>query len=205
MTRKDKQSDFNYGSEWRELAIIQVNNLLKGIRIERLHEYQKNMSPEDKVRNNTLLNRISPVGMDKGMGLDYIVKKETTNSIKPIIIRRFEDSDIYYKVPIEISVDQFCKILQNYYILIINDPLKNKENLITTFSLFPMDWLCNNRRVVPKLAESETNERRLSFYTKKGKIISPSYFGRHSINEEYNGLFPNSNVSLKQAITILFL
>lgn len=126
------EDDFMGGMTWREIFAGIINPIINFdlIRMRRLHEFLRLMTPQEKRIYNNLWDRFKEVGLDRAMGLDYLVFDETSSRTAHVSLRRFKgkedrkgDWDIYYKLPKDSETSVFIKtILSNITVILTNPP-----------------------------------------------------------------------------------
>lgn len=156
--------DFETGIEWRESRSTEINNLFnpKNARLERLHKHLRMMTFFEKAVNNKLLQRITEVGYETAMGIDYVLMEECSSKRIPIILRRLNDWDVFYKLPSPYAAscegmqDFLDNVLANYHMLFLNS-----DGKLSHYKLLPMLFFIERNWI---LRLSEGNENRIAFY-----------------------------------------
>ncbi len=129
MAKRDPIQDLLKGIEDRKVWAAKVNEALEGeARLERIHEYLQVQKGHHAWSNNTLLNRIfradgNEDSDSQSMGLDYLLIAKG-RAPQFIAMRRSTDSDIYYKIPRDVSEEDFVRIvLSQMHFLFLNKNL----------------------------------------------------------------------------------
>lgn len=122
------KDDFQKGKENSEIVIRNLNKYFQktksGYQIQRVHQQLKTMKIQEKVKNNSLKNRLfEEAPFTKAMGLDCHIVEETTEKSLPLFIRYLDDFGFYIKLPKEVKspeqIELYLRIISDYYVLFV--------------------------------------------------------------------------------------
>ena len=156
MRKSKRLTDVEKGADYREECADLVNNLLEGeAELKRFHLVLKTPSGR---KVNSLLNRLTPSNSEdsEGLGLDYTLTAKDGITTRFIAIRRFVDTDLFYKAPQGVSDAEFAKVILPQFHFLLFTPKLKKYALVSGGDL---DW---------KSFHYPGNERRFSAFIKSG-------------------------------------
>jgi len=190
---KNPTTDFMAAIANREKAVAYINTLIgRWGRLERIHDFLKEIPASEKEKTNTVLHRLSATDVENAMGLDYFLTATFTRDRKIIAIRQGTDPDVYYKLPISISEIEFVSsILNNIHFLFLNSLTDPTRYALVRGDVF--NWV---------RSETKGNRNRLYAVNRTGRGVRPaknlpwqgivkpgnSFFETRSLEERFKSL-----------------
>ena len=141
---------------------------------------------------------------DREEGLNYIIRRKSDGKKIPLILRFYNDGEVYYKLPrgithTEESADKYLKSISDHNFLFMAVPTTSR--IPESYCLKSLDYF---RKTGFRLANSKGNENRVVFTIGfGGPPQNPSTFITHLINGDKAKLFGH-HPNLVEAIRRLF-
>ncbi|MFW6326750.1 MAG: hypothetical protein ACOC2F_00400 [Bacteroidota bacterium] len=194
MKKNKFDRDLEIGWKFRLWVADFINGRLPtSVRLTPVHPYLNSLSVWQKSNSNTVFNRLVDSRNGHNMGLDFDLTCYETHKKTRIIIRWFNDPDIYLK-------DSFFHDLSAHYdqalILLVDKPINFK---IQRYQIIPIHSIKKIGYQWKKTGR-KGNKNRLGLYSLSGNLLTPSDFTGNPVNGGYSlfGSTPNIWDALKQ-------
>lgn len=149
------------------------------VRLTPVHPYLNTLTPQQKSNSNTVFNRLVDSRNGHNMGLDFELTCYETSKKTRVLIRWFDDPDIYLK-------DSFFRDLAEHYdqalILLVSKPVNHK---IFHYCVIPISTI-KKAGYQWKRTDRDGNKNRLGLYSSSGKLLTPSDFTGNPVNGGYS-------------------
>ncbi len=166
--KKNKlQRDLETGFTHRWISAANINKKFSGgVELLPVHPHLKGLTPVQKREYNTVYNRFIDSGDGQGMGLDFELSCEASTKKVRVLIRWFDDPDIYLK---DSGERDLAKHYDKAVLLILNRPVHGQT---THYKLLPLSGIYKLGYEWRK-ADRLNNSNRLILTNFNGQSIKP--------------------------------